>query len=92
MFMNFHAIRHALLSVYLSDMMFPDAEKVILIIENLNTHKTASIYNSFPPAGVKRIIKCLEIHYTPKHRNWLDMVKIEFTVITRQCLSPIQKS
>ena len=52
---------------YLSDVMFPDAKKIILVMDNLNTHKAASLYKAFPPAEVRRIIKRLEIHYMPKH-------------------------
>ncbi len=72
---------------YLSDVMFPDAEKTILVMDNLNTHKAASLYKAFPPAEAGRIIKHLEIHYTPKHGSWLDMAEIELNVMTRQCLS-----
>lgn len=72
---------------YLSDVMFPDAEKIILVMDNLNTHKPASLYKTFPPAEARRIIKRLEIHYTPKHGSWLDMAEIELNVMTRQCLS-----
>ena len=72
---------------YLSDVMFPDAEKIILVMDNLNTHKVASLYKAFPPAEARRIIKRLEIHYTPKHGSWLNMAEIELNVITRQCLS-----
>ena len=67
--------------------MFPDAEKIILVMDNLNTHKPASLYKTFPPAEARRIIKRLEIHYTPKHGSWLDMAEIELNVMTRQCLS-----
>lgn len=72
---------------YLSDEMFPEAEKIILVLDNLNTHKAASLYKAFPPAEARRIIKRLEIHYTPKHGSWLDMTEIELNVMTRQCLS-----
>ena len=72
---------------YLSDEMFPDAKKIILVMDNLNTHKAASLYKAFPPSEARRIIKRLEIHYTPKHGSWLDMAEIEFNVMTRQCLS-----
>lgn len=72
---------------YLSDEMFPQAEKIILVMDNLNTHKPASLYKVFPPAEARRIIKRLEIHYTPKHGSWLDMAEIELNVMTRQCLS-----
>ena len=72
---------------YLSDEMFPDAKKIILVMDNLNTHKAASLYNAFPPSEARRIIKRLEIHYTPKHGSWLDMAEIELNVMPRQCLS-----
>ena len=71
---------------YLSDVMFPDAEKIILVMDNLNTHKVASLYKAFPPAEARRIVKRLEIHYTPKHGSWLNMAEIELNVMTRQCL------
>ena len=72
---------------YLSDEMFPDAKKIILVMDNLNTHKAASLYKAFPPSEARRIIKRLEIHYTPKHGSWLDIAEIELNVMTRQCLS-----
>ena len=72
---------------YLSDEMFPDAKKIILVMDNLNTHKAASLYKAFPPSEARRIIKRLGIHYTPKHGSWLDMAEIELNVMTRQCLS-----
>ena len=72
---------------YLSDEMFPKADKILLVMDNLNTHKPASLYKVFPPAEARRIIKRLEIHYTPKHGSWLDMAEIELNVMTRQCLS-----
>ena len=72
---------------YLSDEIYPNAEKIILIMDNLNTHKPASLYKAFPPAEARRIIKRLEIHYTPKHGSWLNMAEIELNVMTRQCLS-----
>ena len=72
---------------YLSDEMFPDAEKIILVMDNLNTHKASSLYKAFPPTEARRIIKRLEIHYTPKHGSWLNMAEIELNVMTRQCLS-----
>ncbi len=72
---------------YLSDVMYPDAEKIVLVMDNLNTHKAASLYKKFPAAEARRIIKRLEIHYTPKHGSWLDIAEIELNVMTRQCLS-----
>ena len=81
------AIDWALEIRYLADEMYPDAEKIILVMDNLNTHKPASLYKIFPPAEARRIIKRLEIHYTPKHGSWLDMAEIELNVMTRQCLA-----
>ena len=81
------AIDWAMEIKYLSDEMFPDAKKIILVMDNLNTHKAASLYKAFPPSEARRIIKRLEIHYTPKHGSWLDMAEIELNVMTRQCLS-----
>jgi len=65
----------------------PDVEKIILVMDNLNTHSVASLYKRFPPAEAKRIKDRLEIHYTPKHGSWLDMAEIELNVMTRQCLN-----
>lgn len=81
------AIDRAMEIKYLSDEMLPDAKKIILVMDNLNTHKAASLYKAFPPSEARRIIKRLEIHYTPKHGSWLDMAEIELNVMTRQCLS-----
>ena len=71
---------------YLADEMYPDAEKIILVMDNLNTHKPASLYKAFPPEVARRILRRLEIHYTPKHGSWLDIAEIELNVMTRQCL------
>ena len=72
---------------YLADIMYPDAEKIILVMDDLNTHKPASLYKRYPPEEAGRIIKKLEIHYTPKPGSWLDIAEIELNVMTRQCLS-----
>lgn len=72
---------------YLVDERYPDAQKIILVMDNLNTHKPASLYKVFPPEEARRIIKKLEIHYTPKHGSWLNIAEIELNVMTRQCLS-----
>ena len=81
------AIDWAMEIKYLSDEMYPDVEKIILVMDNLNTHKTSSLYKVFSPKEARRIIKRLEIHYTPKHGSWLNMAEIELNVMTRQCLS-----
>ena len=67
--------------------MYLDVEKIILVMDNLNTHKPASLYKKYPPEEARRIIKKLEIHYTPKHGSWLNISEIELNVMTRQCLS-----
>jgi len=70
----------------LVDVHFPEAEKIVLVMDNLNTHKFAALYEAFPPDEARRIINKLEIHYTPKHGSWLNMAEIEFSVLQRQCL------
>ena len=72
---------------YLADEVYPDAEKIVLVMDNLNTHKPASLYKKYPPEEARRIIRKLEIHYTPKHGSWLNIAEIELNVMTRQCLS-----
>lgn len=72
---------------YLVDVMYPDKEKIILVMDNLNTHRASSLYKAFPPEEARRIIRKVEIHYTPKHGSWLDIAEIELNVMTRQCLS-----
>ena len=64
----------------------PDVEKVVLVMDNLNTHKAASLYEAFPPEQARRIIDRLEIHHTPKHGSWLNMAEIELSVLSGQCL------
>lgn len=70
----------------LTDKWYPDADKIILVLDNLNTHTGASLYEVFTPAEARRILERLEIHYTPKHGSWLNMAEIELSVLTRQCL------
>lgn len=72
---------------YMVDVMYPDVEKIVLVMDNLNTHKPASLYKRYPAAEAGRILKKLEIHYTPKHGSWLNIAEIELNVMTRQCLS-----
>jgi transposase len=71
---------------YLVDVVFPDAEVIVLVLDNLNTHTPASLYEAFEPAEAKRLADKLEIHYTPKHGSWLNMAEIELSVLGRQCL------
>ena len=70
----------------LVDTHFPD-KKIILVMDNLNTHKLGSLYATFAPEEARRIAERLEIHYTPKHGSWLDMAEIEIGVLSRQCLN-----
>ena len=72
---------------YLCDVMFPEAEKIVLVMDNLNTHKPASLYKRYHPEEARRLLRRLDIHYTPKHGSWLDIAEIELNVMTRQCLS-----
>ena len=70
----------------LTDVLYPDAEKIVLVMDNLNTHNIASLYEAFEPVEARRFAKKLEIHYTPKHGSWLDMAEMELSVLARQCL------
>jgi len=80
------AVDYAKAIRYLVDEMYPNAEKIVLVHDNLNTHKPASLYEAFPPEEARRILDKLEIHYTPKHGSWLNMAEIELSVLGRQCL------
>ncbi len=70
----------------LVDVHFPTADKIVLVMDNLNTHRPASLYEFFPPAEARRLVEKLEIHHTPKHGSWLDMAETELSILTRQCL------
>lgn len=71
----------------LVDEIYPHADSIVLVMDNLNTHKKASLYETFEPVEAKRIADKLEIHNTPKHGSWLNMAEIEMSVLSRQCLS-----
>jgi hypothetical protein len=71
---------------WLAEDVHPDAEKLVLVMDNLNTHKLASLYETFPPDQARRIAERLEIHHTPKHGSWLNVAEIELSVLSRQCL------
>ena len=71
---------------FTSDVLYPSAEKIILVTDNLNTHSPASLYKAFPPIEAHRIANRIEWHYTPKHGSWLDMAEIEIGVMSRQAL------
>ncbi len=71
---------------WLVDEAYPKAEVVRVVMDNLNTHRPASLYEAFPPAEARRILQRLEFHYTPKHGSWLNLAEMEFSVFSRQCL------
>jgi hypothetical protein len=71
----------------LSDEVYPEAEVIVVVQDNLNTHSPASLYEAFAPAEAQRLAKRFEFHYTPKHGSWLDMAEIELGILGRQCLS-----
>ena len=70
----------------LVDAAYPEADVVRVVLDNLNTHRLASLYETFPAAEARRIARKLEFHYTPKHGSWLNMAEIEFSVLSRSCL------
>ena len=71
----------------LVDVHFPEAEKILLVCDNLNIHTPVSLYKAFDPHEAMRIAEKIQFHYTPKHGSWLNMAEIEFSVLSRQCLS-----
>jgi transposase len=71
----------------LSDGIYPQAEKIVIVMDNLNTHSSASFYETFEPDEARRLINRFEFHYTPKHGSWLNMAEIELGVLIRQCLN-----
>lgn len=79
---EFAQVVKALLEVH-----YPHAEKVVLVLDNLNTHKPAALYQTFEPAVAWRLLERLEIHHTPKHGSWLNMAEIELSVLSQQCLN-----
>lgn len=72
---------------YASDTLYPRAEKIVLVTDNLNTHSPASLYKAFPPEEARRLAERFEWHFTPKHGSWLDMAEIEIGILCRQALA-----
>ena len=70
----------------LSDQHYPTAERIAVVLDNLNTHGPASFYEAFPPEEARRLAERFDFHYTPKHGSWLNIAEIEFSVLSRQCL------
>jgi hypothetical protein len=71
---------------WLAEDVYPEADAIVLVMDNLNTHKLASLYEAFPPGQARRIAERFEVHHTPKHGSWLNVAEIELSVLTRQCL------
>jgi hypothetical protein len=71
----------------LLDIHYPEINKIVLVMDNLNTHTGASLYEAFPPAEARRLLERLEMHYTPKHGSWLNIAEIELRVLIGQCLN-----
>jgi hypothetical protein len=80
------AVDYAHILKALSDTHFPNAPKIALVQDNLNTHKPASLYEAFPAAEARRLVERFEWHYTPKHGSWLNMAECELSVVSGQCL------
>jgi hypothetical protein len=80
------ALDYAKLLKALSDQHFPDAVRIVLVQDNLNIHKPASLYEAFPAAEARRLVERFEWRYTPKHESWLDMAESELSVLSTQCL------
>jgi hypothetical protein len=80
------AIHFAHVVKHLVDVHYPDAEQIVLVMDNLNTHTPGSLYEAFEPSEARRLADKLEIHYTPKHASWLNMAETELSVLSSQCL------
>ena len=72
---------------HLSDVIYPQAEKIVIVMDNLNTHSPASFYETFEPEEARRLTSRFEFHFSPKHGSWLNMAEIELGILIRQCLS-----
>lgn len=79
-------VDYAAVMLYVCDEMYPDAEKIVIVQDNLNTHGPHSLYQAFDPALARRLCERIEWHFTPKHASWLNMAEIELSVLARQCL------
>jgi hypothetical protein len=77
----------ALLLRDLSDVHYPDAERIVVVMDNLNTHKLSVLYQVFPPPEARRLQERFEVHHTPKHASWLNIAECELSVLGRQCLA-----
>ena len=82
-----NAVDFAQILKYTSDVLYPRAEKIVLVTDNLNIHAVASLYKAFRPEEARRLAERFEWHYTPKHGSWLDMAEIEIGIMNRQALA-----
>lgn len=82
-----NAVDYAQILKYTSDVLYPRAEKIVLVTDNLNIHAAASLYKAFKPEEARRLAGRFEWHYTPKHGSWLDMAEIEIGIMSRQALA-----
>ena len=71
---------------HVSDVLYPQAEKIIVVLDNLNTHMPSAFYETFEPEEARRLVERFEFHFTPKHGSWLNMAEIELSALVRQCL------
>ena len=81
------AVDFAHVLLHTSDVLYPQAEKIVLVTDNLNTHTAASLYKAFSPEQAQRLAQRFEWHYTPKHGSWLNMAEIELSILSRQALA-----
>lgn len=86
------ALDYADVVQWLCEELYPDAEKIVLVQDNLNTHGPHSIYEAFAPAEARRLVERIEWHFTPKHGSWLNMAELELSVLARQCLTERMES
>ena len=82
-----NAVDYARIIRHLIDVCFPDADKIVLVQDNLSTHHASSLYQTFAPEEAHRLTQKLEVHYTPVHGSWLNMAEIELSVLAKQCLT-----
>jgi hypothetical protein len=86
------AIDYAQVVKWMCDELYPEAEKIVLVQDNLNTHGWHSLYEAFSPEEARRLIERIEWHYTPKHGSWLNMAELELSILARQCLAERMES
>lgn len=90
--LDYAALDYARVVQWLCDSLYPTAEKIVLVQDNLNTHGSHSLYQAFPPQEARRLTTRIEWHYTPKHGSWLNMAEMELSVLARQCLQDRMES